>query len=405
MSSILTVSQLNRYVKSLLEDDRKLKAIYVRGEISNFINHFRSGHCYFTLKEGNAAVKCVMFSSNAQRLIFTPENGMSVILCCGVSLYERDGSYQLYVQDMQPDGKGALAAAFEQLKTKLSTEGLFDAQHKRPLPLYPDKVALITSKTGAALQDMLSIIGERYPICQTVLYDASVQGVTAVPRLISAIDAVEHDGADVVIIGRGGGSTEDLWAFNDEALARRIFAMNIPVISAVGHETDFTICDFVADVRAETPSAAAQIAVPDIREVKYKLDSMYTRIENEMFRRLEFYQKRIEVLEADCRYYGPQGVLREYEMQLDSILTAVKAAAVSQVQRKEYELKKVCSTLEVINPLKLLSMGYTVTEDIQGHRLKSVENLPKDGMIKTYLPDGWVISEIVKHGTSAKGKE
>ncbi|MCH5303946.1 MAG: exodeoxyribonuclease VII large subunit, partial [Ruminococcus sp.] len=265
---IITVSQLNYYVKSLLDNDPHLTNVFLTGEISNLTDHYRSGHIYFSLKDKNAVVRAVMFAGNARNLKFKPEEGMKVIVLCRVSLYEATGGYQIYVEDMQPDGIGALTLAFEQLKKKLEEKGIFSAENKKPIPKFPKTVGVITSPTGAAVQDIRNILTRRFPSVDIVLCPVLVQGTGAPAQLINAVNLFnEYDLADVIIIGRGGGSIEDLWAFNDENLAYSIYASNIPVISAVGHETDFTICDFVSDLRAPTPSAAAELAVPDREEL------------------------------------------------------------------------------------------------------------------------------------------
>ncbi len=264
MSATLTVTQVNRFLKSLIDGDGRLSDIYIAGEISNFTQNARSGHMYFSLKDESSAIKSVMFASAAGRLRFRPEDGMRVIIRGRVSVYEPAGQYQLYAEEMQPDGVGALSLAFEQLKARLAAEGLFDRGRKRPIPVCPMRIGLVTSPTGAALQDMLNIIGRRWPTCETVLCGVQVQGAGAPGQLIAALKTLNLlDACDVIIIGRGGGSMEDLWAFNHEGLARAVAASKIPVISAVGHETDFTICDFAADLRAPTPSAAAELCTPD----------------------------------------------------------------------------------------------------------------------------------------------
>ena len=302
---VISVSQLNRYVKSLLEGDPHLTGVYVGGEISNFTNHVRSGHFYLTLKDEGAVVKAVMFRAFASKVPFTPENGMKVIVKARVSLYDKDGSYQLYIEEMQPDGVGALQVAYEQLKAKLAAEGLFDERRKRPLPSYPSLVGVITSPTGAAVRDILNILGRRYPYAAVLFAPVLVQGEGAPAQLIDALNrfaALRQAGSkytpDVLIIGRGGGSIEELWAFNDENVARAVAASPIPVISAVGHETDFTICDFAADLRAPTPSAAAELAVPDTRQLLGRLTQLQARLMQAADARIRQESRRLENLAA-----------------------------------------------------------------------------------------------------------
>jgi exodeoxyribonuclease VII large subunit len=269
--TVFSVTELNNYVKRILDNDENLKNVFVTGEISNFKNHY-SGHMYMTIKDEGGAIKAVMFSSYASRLKFVPENGMKVIIFGSVSLYNKDGSYQLYITDMQPDGVGALNLAYEQLKEKLQNEGLFSTEHKKPIPQFPEKIGVMTAPDGAAVRDIFSVLKRRYPVAEIVFCPVAVQGASAAPEIAKAIKLFnEQNAADVLIVGRGGGSLEDLWAFNEEIVARAIFQSQIPVISAVGHETDFTIADFVADLRAPTPSAAAELAVPDIFELKSDL--------------------------------------------------------------------------------------------------------------------------------------
>ena len=266
--TVYSVNELNSYVKRILDNDENLKHIFVTGEISNYKAHY-SGHLYMTIKDESASVKAVMFAGNASRLRFRPENGMKVLIFGTVSLFPRDGSYQLYISDMQPDGMGALSVAFEQLKKKLAAEGLFSDSYKKPIPKFPTRIGVITSETGAAVQDIFNVLSRRFPSAEVVLRPTQVQGDGAAQDIAKAIYVFnEYNAADVLIVGRGGGSIEDLWAFNEEVVARAVFASEIPVISAVGHETDYTICDFVADLRAPTPSAAAELAVPDRLELK-----------------------------------------------------------------------------------------------------------------------------------------
>ena len=299
----LTVSQLNTYVKSLLESDPRLADVYVVGEISNFTDHARSGHLYLSLKDDGALVRAVMFRSAASRLRFTPQNGMRVLCRGRISLYDRDGQYQYYIEDMQPDGVGALSVAFEQLKQKLADEGLFDPLRKKPIPAYPGRIAVITSPTGAAVQDILKILRRRYPIAEVLLCPVLVQGDAAPRELTAAVEAVgQARCADVIIIGRGGGSMEELWAFNDEGLARAIARCPVPVISAVGHETDFTICDFVSDLRAPTPSAAAELAVPERTRLLAVIAGADGMLRRGMLKTMERSRERFEAFTSRALY-------------------------------------------------------------------------------------------------------
>jgi exodeoxyribonuclease VII large subunit len=295
-TEIFSVSSLNAYIKNIFENNRTLSSVTLRGEISNFTNH-RSGHLYFSLKDSEGQIRAVMFRSRAASLKFMPESGMKVIVHGSVTVYPRDGSYQIYVLSMQPDGIGALYLAYEQMKARLAEEGLFDESHKKLIPEFPRRIGVITSPTGAAVRDIINVTGRRYPMADLYLYPALVQGAAAEASLIRALDYLDSSGlCDVIIIGRGGGSIEDLWAFNSEALARRIYAASTPVISAVGHETDFTICDFVADMRAPTPSAAAEIAVPDRRELIMRLDRLDERMCSALVRSVARYRELIDSL-------------------------------------------------------------------------------------------------------------
>lgn len=316
---VLSVSQLNRYIKMNFDADENLANIFISGEISNFTNHYRTGHLYFTLKDDSAAVRAVMFNSSAKRLKFMPEDGMKVIARGRVSVYEASGQYQLYVDDMQPDGVGALNLAYEQLKEKLQKEGLFSEHHKKPLPPYPEKVGVITSPTGAAVRDIINVLGRRFPYAEIVFCPVLVQGEGAHLQLTDAVNLFNSErAADVIIIGRGGGSIEDLWEFNDEGLARAVYNSEIPVISAVGHETDFTICDFVADMRAPTPSAAAELAVPDANELQYALSTLKNRMFLNVSSGIADRRSRLEYLTSKGALKSPDEMLSNRSQRLDT---------------------------------------------------------------------------------------
>ena len=364
---VISVSQLNRYVKSLLEGDPHLTGVYVGGEISNFTNHVRSGHFYLTLKDEGAVVKAVMFRAFASKVPFTPENGMKVIVKARVSLYDKDGSYQLYIEEMQPDGVGALQVAYEQLKAKLAAEGLFDERRKRPLPSYPSLVGVITSPTGAAVRDILNILGRRYPYAAVLFAPVLVQGEGAPAQLIDALNrfaALRQAGSkytpDVLIIGRGGGSIEELWAFNDENVARAVAASPIPVISAVGHETDFTICDFAADLRAPTPSAAAELAVPDTRQLLGRLTQLQARLMQAADARIRQESRRLENLAARRCLKTPLFYVEERSMRLDYTAKAFARSAGICIAKAERRLAGAAGKLDALSPLKVMSRGYAI---------------------------------------------
>ncbi len=361
--TILTVSQLNTYVKSLLDGDRNLSAVYVRAEISNFTNHLRTGHYYLTLKDDGAAVRAVMFRTEVSRLRFLPENGMRVLARGRVSLFPRDGQYQMYIDDMQPDGAGALHVAFEQLKRKLAAEGLFDASRKKEIPRCPMRVGVITSATGAAVQDILHILGRRFPMAAVVLCPVQVQGAQAAPEIAAAIRRMnERKAADVLIVGRGGGSVEDLWAFNEEIVARAVAASAIPVISAVGHETDFTICDFAADLRAPTPSAAAELAVPDSMEERGVLLSFEMRTRRAMRERLGRERLRLEQFSRRADLRDPRVLLTPHRLRLDNMSEKVDRSVRVRLQTERGKLSLLCGKLAAMNPMKVLERGYAIAE-------------------------------------------
>lgn len=385
-NSMLSVSQLNRYVKALLDENKLLTRLLVKGEISNLSDHYSSGHLYISLKDAGASVRAVMFKSYAQQLRFRPRNGQTVIASCSVSLYERDGTYQLYVYDLQPDGAGALALAFQQLKEKLAGEGLFAPEHKKPIPPLPQTVGVVTSASGAALQDILNILGRRYPLARVVLAPALVQGEGASDSLIAALCALnEQVECDVIILGRGGGSAEDLWAFNSEALARAIYDSAVPVISAVGHETDFTIADFVADLRAPTPSAAAELVSPDLSDLREELTGLQVRMEGLLERRLARLSQRLELCRSHRALQSPIAVvagyeqrlqrnrrrlvsaldirLREGERRLESERSGLASAGHAVLRIREQQLTGRVRLLGSLSPLNVLARGYAIAFD------------------------------------------
>lgn len=393
MSSILTVSQINRYISFKLKEDKKLHGILVSGEISNFTNHTRTGHLYFTLKDNETSIKAVMFSNMAARLNFMPKNGMRVILSANVQVYERDGAYQLYVSDMQPDGVGALYLAFEQLKEKLLHEGILDEAHKKSLPEFPNKIGIITSLEAAALQDMLNIISRRYPIVQITIFPALVQGINAPESLCRAIEQADKSGLDLLICGRGGGSLEDLMAFNSEQLARAIYNCNTPIISAVGHETDTTIADFVADLRAPTPSAAAELAVPDITVLYDRLDLLGKMLGKALAAQLGIKYHKLETLEKRLEAAVPFARINSYKEKLNIIEKNLNTAYKNKLSDFEKCVAEKAIQLEALSPLKTLSRGYSLVYK-ENNLVKSVKQLSFGDRIDVQLSDGTVLATI-----------
>ena len=388
LNEILTVSQLNRYVKSLLDGDFRLRDLFLRGEISNYTRHYRSGHLYFTLKEGGSAVKAVMFAGYAQELAFEPENGMAVILRCSVSLYERDGSYQIYVYEMQPDGRGALQVAFEQLYRKLQVQGLFDETNKKPIPRFAQRIGVVTSETGAALQDILNILSRRCPMAQVVLAPALVQGREAPDSLIAALQALDEWGkCDVIIIGRGGGSMEDLWCFNDERLVRQIVACHTPIISAVGHETDFTLCDYAADLRAPTPSAAAELASVKMEQLEERLEILADRTKRAAGHYLAQKEQQLQRLSLQLTHLTPERRLQEYAEKLQNLWNMIQSSEKSVIIKKQEALRLQSARLQALDPMARLAGGYSmVLKD--GRVLSSIQQVQEGDHLQVRLHDG-----------------
>lgn len=372
-SVILTVTQLNQYAKSIIEEDVNLSNVFVMGEISNFVDHYRSGHLYMSIKDSQSVISAVMFAGNASRLKFKPENGMSVIIRGRVSIYERDGKYQLYIDDMQPDGIGSLALAFEQRKEKLAKLGLFDVDHKKAIPQIPQKIGVISSPTGAAVQDVLNVLGRRFPLAEIFFSGVQVQGDSAAQSIIKAIQEMNTTDVDTIIIARGGGSVEDLWPFNDENLALAIFNSNIPIISGVGHETDFTICDFVADLRAPTPSAAAELAVPDIREQYHCILSLQNTLDSLIDTLIKEKQNKLENLCNSQVLKKQQKVIENCELYLDVLHARMTNSYKDILSNYSSNFYSLCSKLDSLSPLKVLSRGYSIIKKDNNIILKSNE--------------------------------
>lgn len=392
---VLSVSQLNRYIKMNFDADENLANIFISGEISNFTNHYRTGHLYFTLKDDSAAVRAVMFNSSAKRLKFMPEDGMKVIARGRVSVYEASGQYQLYVDDMQPDGVGALNLAYEQLKEKLQKEGLFSEHHKKPLPPYPEKVGVITSPTGAAVRDIINVLGRRFPYAEIVFCPVLVQGEGAHLQLTDAVNLFNSErAADVIIIGRGGGSIEELWEFNDEGLARAVYNSDIPVISAVGHETDFTICDFVADMRAPTPSAAAELAVPDANELQHALSALKNRMFLNVSSGIADRRSRLEYLTSKGALKSPDEMLSNRSQRLDTAFSKMLSSYENRIGGKKVEFISAATALSKLDPMSVLMRGFAFVSDKNGKNVYSSQALAKGDKINVRFHDGSAVCEV-----------
>lgn len=383
-----TVSQLNNYVKTMIDSDPCLTYIYVVGEISNFTNHYKTGHFYLTLKDSSCAIKAVMFRSNAARIKFEPQNGMKVICRGRASLFERDGSFQFYIDEMQPDGAGALQVAFEQLCEKLKNEGLFDEAHKKPIPKFPERIAVITSPTGAAVQDIKNVISRRCPCVEVVMCPVLVQGDGAAAQLCEAVEKVnELNCADVIIIGRGGGSIEDLWAFNDETLARTIFNSKIPMISAVGHEIDFTVCDFVSDLRAPTPSAGAELAVPDINDVRFMLSRLEGGVLSAYGNRISNLRSRVKLSAESYVLKNPENYISALREKLNLNSTKMKSSFSNRLSESREAFAALCAKLDAMSPLATIARGYSVTY-VDKKPIKSVDEVNLNDCLNVKLVDG-----------------
>lgn len=385
---VFSVTELNGFIKDLLENVPPLQQVLVRGELSNY-KIYPSGHHYFTLKDGECSLKCVMFKGSAMKLQFRPESGMQVIAAGRISVYPRDGAYQLYCTSLSADGVGDLYVAFEQLKDKLYREGLFDPMHKKPLPQYPQRIAIITSSAGAAVHDMIRILRSRYPLAKVLLLPVRVQGVEAPPEIVGAIRyANRHKLADVIITGRGGGSIEDLWAFNDERVARAIFASEIPVISAVGHEPDVTIADFVADKRASTPSNAAELAVPERRELMKQLQSAEGAMTKSILSTLEKASARWENVKGKRVMQDPMAFVDDRRLHLDSMQQRMGLLAQRRLSGQTQRFAHLAASLDALSPLKVLGRGFAMAQTEDGTVLRSAVQVQAGDKIQVRLGQG-----------------
>ena len=382
----LTVSQLTKYIKYKLDNDVNLREVYLKGEISNFKAHTR-GHFYFTIKDEGSRINAVMFASSASKVKFTPEDGMKILVTGRISVYEATGGYQIYVNEMMEDGVGNLYVAFEQLKKKLASEGLFDDRYKKPIPKIPERVGVITAPTGAAIRDIISTINRRFPLTEVILLPSLVQGEGAKEDIVRQIKRAEDYNLDVLIVGRGGGSIEDLWAFNEEIVAHAIYESEIPIISAVGHETDFTIADFVADLRAPTPSAAAELAVPDMYEVKQKILQSENRLKLALSKKLEIMKLRFEKCMNSKVMKDPYRIVQDNYVRIDSYIKEIEHQIQNKTQKEKSKYIELVSKLDALSPLKTLTRGYSLIEK-DGNLVKSTKELKSGDKIQIRLTDG-----------------
>lgn len=391
----ITVSKLNAYVKAIIDNDELLNNVYIKGEISNLKKHY-TGHYYFTLKDKDSLIKCVMFKSYTSYLNFDVEDGMNVVILGTVAVYERDGIYQIYAKGMELDGVGDLYAAYEKLKAKLEAEGLFEKKYKKKIPYLPKEIGVVTSKTGAVIRDIINVTTRRYPMVHIKLYPASVQGKGAAETIVKGIEYFnKYQNVDLIIIARGGGSLEDLWPFNEEITARAIFASKIPIISAVGHETDFTIADFVADLRAPTPSAAGELAVPDIMELKWKLNNMKLQLGRSLKKRLELMQTRYSSIINRKVFKEPNVMLADKILALNGFEKDLNNCMKAELKDRKNRFEKVVATLDSLSPLKTLSRGYTVLEDKNGDVVITSKDLKSGDVVKIILHDGTKNAEVI----------
>ena len=388
----LTISQINEYVKMRIDSDANLKRVFLKGEVSNFKNHTR-GHLYFTLKDDDSRISAVMFASQAAYLKFDPEDGMNVLVEGRISCYPSQGTYQIYVDKMEMDGLGNLYLEFEKLKKKLSEEGLFDEKYKKPIPKYPKRIGIVTADTGAAIKDILSTIKRRYPICETILFPSLVQGSGAAPDVARQIKEAQNYDLDILIVGRGGGSIEDLWAFNEEIVARAIFDSKVPVISAVGHEIDYTIADYVADLRAPTPTGAAEMAVPVISEVKNNIDNYKIRLRENIIKTLKQSQLRLDKVKDSFILSNPLAMYEVKEEKLNNYITVLNKYINEILTNKKHLLKLDLNSLKLLNPVNIMEKGYSLVK-VEDKIIKDTKDLKVNDKLNIKLYKGEVIAEV-----------
>ena len=393
MKNVYSIRQVNLYISNMFRQDFMLNRIYVKGEVSNCKYH-TSGHIYFSLKDDSGNLACVMFAGNRSGLKFQMQNGQSVIVLGSISVYERDGKYQLYAREIIQDGMGLLYEKFQALKQELEEMGMFAPEYKQPIPAFSRRVGIVTAPTGAAIRDIMNISYRRNPYVQLILYPALVQGEEAADSIVRGIELLDQSHVDVIIVGRGGGSMEDLWAFNEEKVARAIFQCETPVISAVGHETDFTIADYVADLRAPTPSAAAELAVADMAAIQGQLQDMQQRLQNRMSERLSDRKKELEHLQEKLKYVSPQHQIQEKYQRLTDIEEELQMLMQQTMKERRHQLMIYVERMKGLSPLEKLSQGYSYTADARGKKITATEQVQPGDLLQIYVSDGQILAEV-----------
>ena len=393
MKNVYSIRQVNLYISNMFRQDFMLNRIYVKGEVSNCKYH-TSGHIYFSLKDDSGSLACVMFAGNRSGLKFQMQNGQSVIVLGSISVYERDGKYQLYAREIIQDGMGLLYEKFQALKQELEEMGMFAPEYKQPIPAFSRRVGIVTAPTGAAIRDIMNISYRRNPYVQLILYPALVQGEEAADSIVRGIELLDQSHVDVIIVGRGGGSMEDLWAFNEEKVARAIFQCETPVISAVGHETDFTIADYVADLRAPTPSAAAELAVADMAAIQGQLRDMQQRLQNRMSERLSDRKKELEHLQEKLKYVSPQHQIQEKYQRLTDIEEELQMLMQQTMKERRHQLLIYVERMKGLSPLEKLSQGYSYTADARGKKITATEQVQPGDLLQIYVSDGQILAEV-----------